>query len=188
LPGFSLAKIGSTEGDVIMHEPNEADEVSLASNRTLEIAVAIALLAISSIIIYDSLRLGIGWAEGEGPRAGYFPFYIAVVLATASVAILIKAVLSGDGDLNQSFVSRQAFGRVLTVLIPAIGYVAAVQFIGFYAASAAFLLLFMRFVGGESLTRAVAVALGVPLFFFFMFERWFLVPLPKGPIEAILGY
>jgi hypothetical protein len=23
---------------------------------------------------------------------------------------------------------------------------------------------------------------------FFMFERWFLVPLPKGPLEAWLGY
>jgi hypothetical protein len=29
---------------------------------------------------------------------------------------------------------------------------------------------------------------GVPLFFFIVFERWFLVPLPKGPIENLLGF
>lgn len=172
-----------------MHDQDEAsDGQSLVSNRTMEIAVALVLLAISAVIISDSLRLGIGWAEGEGPRAGYFPFYIAVVLGAASIAILIKAVTASEEGLSRSFVSRTSFGRVLTVLIPAIGYVAAVQFAGFYVASAAFLLLFMVFVGGERVLRALLVAIGVPLFFFFMFEKWFLVPLPKGPIEAMFGF
>ncbi len=172
-----------------MHEQDDAaDEASLVSNRVLEIVVAIALLGLSAIIISDSIRLGIGWAEGEGPRAGYFPFYIAVVLGGASIAILLKAVMGKAEELSESFVSRPAFVRVLTVLIPAIGYVAAVQFIGLYAASALFILFFMIFVGGESLLRAIAVAAAVPLFFFVMFEKWFLVPLPKGPIEAWLGF
>jgi hypothetical protein len=35
---------------------------------------------------------------------------------------------------------------------------------------------------------AAAVAFGVPLALFLVFERWFLVPLPKGPLEAMLGY
>jgi hypothetical protein len=33
-----------------------------------------------------------------------------------------------------------------------------------------------------------AVSLGVPLFFFGVFERWFLVALPKGPLEAYFGF
>jgi len=172
-----------------MHEQDDAPvEASLVSNRVLEIVVALVLLAGSAIIIYDSLRLGIGWAAGEGPAAGYFPFYISVVLAIASMAILIKAVMGKGEELSESFVSRPAFARVLTVLAPAIGYVAAVQFIGIYAASAAFIFFFMIFVGGEKVPRAIAVAAGVPVFFFLMFEKWFLVPLPKGPIEAMLGF
>jgi putative tricarboxylic transport membrane protein len=172
-----------------MHEQNDApDETSLVSNRVMEIVVAMALLGVSAIIASDSIRLGIGWAEGEGPRAGYFPFYIAIVLGVASIAILLRAVLGQAEELGESFVSQPAFMRVLTVLVPAICYVAAVQFIGFYAASALFILFFMLFVGGESLLRAVLVAAAVPVFFFFMFEKWFLVPLPKGPIEALLGY
>jgi putative tricarboxylic transport membrane protein len=38
---------------------------------------------------------------------------------------------------------------------------------------------------GWPLTAAVSVA--VPLAFFLLFERWFLVLLPKGPIERALG-
>jgi len=172
-----------------MHEQSDAsDEPSLVSNRVLEIVVALLLLGVSAIIITDSVRLGIGWAEGEGPRAGYFPFYIAVVLSTASIAILLKAVMGRGDGLSEAFVSRPAFMRVLTVLLPAIAYVGAVQFLGIYSASGAFILFFMIFVGGESVLRAVSVGLAVPIFFFFMFEKWFLVPLPKGPIEALLGY
>jgi hypothetical protein len=35
---------------------------------------------------------------------------------------------------------------------------------------------------------AIPTAVGVPIFFFATFERWFLVPLPKGPIERLLGF
>jgi hypothetical protein len=33
-----------------------------------------------------------------------------------------------------------------------------------------------------------AVAVGVPVVTFVIFEKWFLVPLPKGPIEEYLGF
>jgi hypothetical protein len=32
------------------------------------------------------------------------------------------------------------------------------------------------------------VALGVPAVFFAVFEHGFVVPLPKGPLEALFGY
>jgi hypothetical protein len=172
-----------------MHDQNGApEEASLASNRVLEIVVALALLTVSAIIIYDSIRLGFGWVEGQGPAAGYFPFYIACVLGVASLAILVKAALGHSDDLKESFVSRVAFGRVLTVLLPAIVYVAAIQFIGLYVASGLFIIIFMIVVGRESVLRSICVGIAVPVFFFVMFERWFLVPLPKGPLEAMLGF
>lgn len=172
-----------------MHDHDKApDEVSLASNRVLEIIVALVLLSVSGIIIYDSNRLGFGWVQGQGPAAGYFPFYIACVLAIASLAILLKAVVGNSDELKESFVSREAFGRVLTVLLPAIVYVAAIQYIGLYVASGLFIMVFMVAVGRESVLRAIGVGIAVPVFFFVMFERWFLVPLPKGPLEAMLGF
>ena len=172
-----------------MHDQGDVPEgASLVSNRVLEIVVALALLTVSAIIIFDSTRLGFRWVEGQGPAAGYFPFYIAIVLAIASVAILLKAVFVNSEHLKESFVSRTAFGRVVTVLVPAIGYVAAIQFIGLYVASALFIAFFMITIGRESVTRSLCVGVAVPLFFFVMFERWFLVPLPKGPLEAMLGF
>jgi hypothetical protein len=34
----------------------------------------------------------------------------------------------------------------------------------------------------------ILISLGIPLVTFLVFEKWFLVPMPKGPVEAWLGY
>jgi hypothetical protein len=46
----------------------------------------------------------------------------------------------------------------------------------------------MKWLGRYDWPLVAAVSLGVPLAVFLIFEKWFLLPLPKGPIEAYLGY
>lgn len=167
---------------------DSSDEPSLVSNRTMDIVVALFLLLISAIVIYDSARLGFNWRENEGPASGYFPFYIALILATSSIVNLLRAVLARGGAGSESFVSKPAFQRVLAVLIPSAVFVAAIQYLGLYLSSAIFIIAFMLILGRESILRAAVVGIGVPVVLFLLFEVWFLVPLPKGPIETYLGY
>ncbi|MDP2135579.1 MAG: tripartite tricarboxylate transporter TctB family protein, partial [Sulfuritalea sp.] len=54
-----------------------------------EAGVALLLMAIGLVVIYDSLRVGIEWAD-DGPRAGYFPFYIGCMLAGSSAWTLAR--------------------------------------------------------------------------------------------------
>ena len=171
-----------------MHEGGDgADEGRpLVTNRTMEMVVALLLLGGSALVIVDSVRLGFGWRDGEGPAPGYYPFWVAVMLGVASLANLIAAIRGhGAGEI---FVSARPFGRVLAVLIPSIIFVALIGYIGIYAASALFIFSFMVAVGRENVFKAFGVSVAVPIALFFMFEQWFLVPLPKGPIEAMLGY
>lgn len=182
-----------------MHEKDTdgaEDGRSLVSNRTMEIVVALLLLGGSAIVLYDSLRLGAGWQDGIGPAAGYFPFWVALILGISSLVILATAVVGqGAGEV---FVALRPFGRVLAVLVPSLVYVALIGGIslgpvdvpglGIYVASAIFIFAFMLAVGQENVIKAVGVSVLVPLLLFFMFEKWFLVPLPKGPLELWLGY
>jgi putative tricarboxylic transport membrane protein len=179
-----------------MHENNTEEGRALVSNRTMEIIVALLLLGGCAIVLYDSVRLGFGWQEGIGPAAGYFPFWIAVILGVSSIVILANAVLGhGSGEV---FVSLRPFGRVLAVLLPSLVYVALiggmsvgpvdVPGLGIYVASAIFIFAFMIAIGRENIFKSAGVAVLVPFALFMMFEKWFLVPLPKGPLEAMLGY
>ena len=154
---------------------------SLITNRTMEIVVALLLLGGSAIVLYDSARVGFNWREGEGPAPGYFPFYVALILGMSSLVTLVAA-WRGHGA-NEIFVSARPFGRVLAVLMPSLVYVGLIQYLGIYVASAIFISLFMIAVGRENPIKAIGVAIIVPFALFFMFEKWFLVPLPKCSVE-----
>ncbi len=175
------------------NEPS-SDDPGVVTNKTMEIVVALLLIGGSAIVILDSFRIGFGWQEGQGPAPGYFPFWVAIMLAASSLYNLVNAVRGANDDGGEDFVAKAALGRVLAVLIPTsiyvlvIGGVGPIPGLGIYVASAIFIALFMLTFGKESLLRTVLVSIGVPLLLFFMFERWFLVPLPKGPLEAMLGF
>ncbi len=152
---------------------------------TVEVVVALLFVALGALVIVDSLRVGAGWGD-DGPRAGYFPFYVGALMALAGVANLLIA-LRQRWVGSRPFVSRTGLGHVLHVLVPTAIFAAAIALAGLYAASALFIAWFMLWHGRFRWYSAAAVALGVPLVLFLVFERWFLVPLPKGPLEAMLG-
>ena len=177
-----------------MHESDENEGPRLVSNRTMDVAVALLLMAVSAVVIVDSSRLGFNWRDGEGPAPGYFPFYVAVVLAVSSLINLWRAMTNRESGGDDAFVSVLSFKRVIAVLLPTVVYVALigglgpVPGLGIYVASALFIAGFMSVVGENSILRTITVSIARPFALFFMFERWFLVPLPKGPLEAFLGF
>jgi hypothetical protein len=161
------------------------DPVRTLRTRGPEVAVAALLLAIAILVITDSLRVGIGWAD-DGPRSGYFPFYIGLLLAISSGWVLVAQLLRWRSDRSE-FATRAQIGLVVSVLVPMVVYVGLIGLLGIYVASALLIGYFMLRHGKYKAKLALPVALGVPLFFFAVFEKWFLVPLPKGPFETWLG-
>jgi hypothetical protein len=168
-----------------MHH-NQPEGTRLVSNQTMEIVTAIAFLTASAIVISDALRLGIGW-NTDGPAGGYFPFYIAVVMGISSLINLFQAFANKEAG-QETFVTRDAFGKVLLVLIPLTFYIASIKFIGIYIASAVYIALFMWWFGKFPVWKAVPVGAAISFVLFMLFEVWFLTPLPKGPVEAYFGY
>jgi len=153
--------------------------------KSAEIALALFFLALGGIVIYDSARLGAKWAD-DGPQTGYFPFYIGVLIALASVANLVAA-LAIRRENERSFVEVGQLKLVLAVLVPTAIYVALIGWLGIYVASAVFIAFFMRWLGKYPWWQAAAVSIGNSVVFFVIFEVWFKIPLPKGPLENLLG-
>ena len=137
------------------------------------------------IVIVGSVQAGIGWGS-EGPKAGFFPFYIGLTILGSSI-INFATVLAERPD-RQLFAEWGQLRKVLSMLVPTTIYVALVPWLGIYVASALLIAVFMRWLGGYGWRMLVAIAVGVPVATFVIFEKWFLVPLPKGPIEALLGF
>jgi hypothetical protein len=161
---------------------------------TMETVASLGFMAAGAAAIWDSLRLGAGWAA-DGPQTGYFPFWIGLLLVTASAMKLVgiaRAARPRAGEPPRGaaplFLSWEQLLTVATVFVPTTVYVAAIPFIGLYVASALLVAWFMWRLGGFGLLRAAASGVATALVAFAVFEIWFLVALPKGPLEELLGY
>lgn len=166
-----------------MSHPAEPQTPTVGT-RWPEVIVAILLQLIAVMVIRDSLRVGIDWAD-DGPRAGYFPFYIGLLLLASASWILVDRLRAWNRDTP--FAERGQLRQVVSMFIPMVVYVAGISVLGIYVASVALILFFMLRHGRYKWPLSAAVSLGVPLVFFLVFERWFLVPLPKGPLEQWFG-
>jgi len=151
--------------------------------RAADLTTTLVLLALAGLVLVDSVRLGIGWGT-DGPKSGFFPFWLAVMSIVACVLIAIQAARSKTG---KPFLTREQAGPVLKVILPATGMVVATQLVGLYVGAALYIALYMRWIGRHAWWLVLVLSVFIPVVTFVIFERWFLVPMPKGPLEHWLG-
>jgi len=162
-------------------------EVRAAFRRkSAELAVAALFLAAGAVVIADSVRLGFGWREVEGPQPGYFPFIIGVIMCASAVFNIARALMMHGGH-NKTFVEVGQLRMVLAVLVPSAVFAALVTWIGIYAAAVLFIAFFMRWLGKYAWWKVALMSVGTAVVLYLVFEKWFKVPLPKGPLENLLG-
>lgn len=157
----------------------------LVTTRTMEMAVASVFFLFGAVCAWDSWTLGAGWGY-DGPQSGYFPFYLSVIICISSAVVFFNGMRDKEAA-TETYVTRGQFKLVLQVLIPAVLYTIAISFFGIYVSSTVFVILFMMLLGKYALWKAAAVGFGMSIVFYLLFEVWFHVPLPKGPLEAMLG-
>jgi hypothetical protein len=158
--------------------------------RAADLLTAVVLMGLGGVVIHDAVRLGIGWGD-EGPRSGFFPFWLATLLVGCSGAIFVQAWRRRTA---RPFARREQLVPVLKVVVPVAAFIVVMDppgppdGLGLYVAAALYIAGYMRWVGGHGWAAVAMVAIAVPVLSFIVFEQWFLVPMPKGPLEAWLGY
>ncbi len=168
-------------------ESHEGERTGVATN-IIDAFVAVLVIIMGGVVLYGSRKLGSEWTS-DGPGAGYFPFYIGLILCISGIGVLYQALASKEKN-TEVFVDGESFRRVLSVLVPAAVYVGFIQLLGIYVASAIYIALFMIILGKYSWLKSVIIAVAVNALFFMMFEVWFKVPLHKGALDPLgfLGY
>ena len=168
------------------HKKTQVPHGGGLSHSHVEAMAAVAIFLVGVVMVVDNYRIGAGWAS-DGPQSGYFPLRVGAIICIASAFVFFKA-LFGKNRNHAVFVSWQRFRLVLLVLVPTIVFVLAIQFLGIYVASAAFVAAFMRVMDKRSWAKVALISIGMSATLFWLFELQFLVPLPKGPLEALFGY
>jgi putative tricarboxylic transport membrane protein len=152
--------------------------------RSADFVTASVLMLLGGIVLFDAIRLGIGWGT-DGPKSGFFPFWLALIMVVTCGIIILQTLWRSS---REAFVTRVQLGPVLQVFWPAVAMVFLTHFVGLYVASALYIGFYMRWVGRHSWLAVAGLSIAIPVISFLIFESWFLVPMPKGPLENWLGY
>jgi hypothetical protein len=173
--------------EIIVEDPTapETDSPAVTDTRTVEIVISLLLVTLATTLGIDNYRTGIAW-DSTGPQAGYFPFYLSVILGGASLYGLVTTFLA-RGELSETFVTRAQLRRVLLVFVPTMLFCFGVQYLGIYVASFLLIAGFMRGVGKIAWWKSLVTAVVFTVIMFVTFDVAFDVIMPKGPLEAALG-
>ena len=180
--------MSQVETEIIVEDPTApvADSPAVTSTRKVEIAAYLLLVALSLLLGFDNWRTGMGW-EADGPQAGYFPFYLSVILAAASIFGLVTIFIARAKD-SDTFVTRDQLRRVMQVFVPTLLFCLLTQWLGLYVASFLLIAAFMWMVGRIAPWKSLLVSFLFTFAMFVTFEIAFDVIMPKGPLEALFGY
>lgn len=155
-------------------------------------AVATGLLGLAGVI--GANELGHGWTE-SGPQAGYFPFYVGLILIGASLWNLVAAFLkhrsaqhaAHAGEVEEPFLDRERASRLGIFLAALLVFVIVTLTMGIYVGSILYITWSAWRQGGYRLPLALGVGVGFAVALYLIFEAIFKIPLLKGPIEPLLG-
>jgi hypothetical protein len=162
------------------------ESLAVVSTRSVDIVVYLMLLVIAAVLGYDNYKTGMSW-EADGPQAGYFPFYLSILLAAASLYGLSDKLFVAVGP-GEPFVNREQFRRVMQVFVPTLLFCLFMQWLGLYVASFLLIAGFMWIVGRIALWKSLLTGFLFSIIMFVTFDIAFDVIMPKGPLEGLFGY
>ena len=176
------------EAEIVVEDPAgpARDSPAVTTDRTVEVVVSLLLLAFAMLMAFDNWRTGMSW-DSTGPQAGYFPFYLSVILAAACLYGVGKELLARR-QASETFVTRDQLRRVLQVFVPTLLFCLLMQWLGLYVASFLLIAGFMAFIGRIAVWKSLLTAFLFSLIMFVTFQIAFDVIMPKGPLEALFGY
>ncbi|MFG1427413.1 tripartite tricarboxylate transporter TctB family protein [Roseixanthobacter glucoisosaccharinicivorans] len=167
-----------------LHSSPAADDRAVISRRAVDLSVSVLLFLVALALAYDNWQVGIAWAP-DGPEAGYFPFYLCMIMAAASLVGVARSLTDASG--RDGFVTRGQARRVMQVFVPTLVFVALIQVLGIYVASFILVSGFMIWLGKAPVWKALLTAAIFTAFMFYVFDVQFTVLMPKGPLEAAFG-
>jgi len=145
--------------------------------RKVEIAVGVALAALTAVLIRECMLLGAGWSTA-GPAPGFFPLLAALAMGAGSVTVVARAL--GSSAHHPFFETPDEAIALAKVGVPIALAMLSLGVLGFYLMTALYMGFFSAWYGRHRWYVVLAASILVPVALFFTFEQGFKIALPKS--------
>ncbi|MCZ6466912.1 MAG: tripartite tricarboxylate transporter TctB family protein [Alphaproteobacteria bacterium] len=147
-----------------------------------ELVMAVVMAVFSLYLMWKSAELPIGWIPGEGPGGGAWPFWLATGMLLCCIAIVYRWArrLTPESRSEDVYMDGRAFKLFLLNAGALAAMIGLFHIVGAYGAIPAFLIFYLRFMGGHSWRLTGTFAVVTPVITFLFFEIALQKTLPKG--------
>lgn len=157
--------------------------------------VAVVLILVGIGVAWKSTELPIGILPKEGPGGGFFPFWLSMGIVVVSLCVLAQSVFSRtprhpsasieEDSGEKIFITWEGLIEIVRVGLPGLIMILLIGLISIYFAAAAFIFYSLYFVGRHKFFTSILVTVGVPFGVYCIFEKFLIIPLPKGYLEFL---
>ena len=140
----------------------------------------VCMLGIFAAALVTSLSYSLSDALGPGP--GFFPFWLSLLGAALTVALLVEIARSHDVATASILPSQQAAWQAGGVLIALAAAAALLEPLGFRLTMLLFIAGLLFALGARSPSAILLTALAGSFGVFHVFFYWLKVPLPIGAL------
>ena len=150
--------------------------------RMAELVMAVVMAVFSLYLMWKSAELPIGWIPGEGPGGGAWPFWLATGMLLCCIATVYRWArrLTPESRSEDVYMDSRAFKLFLLNAGALAAMIGLFHIVGAYGAIPAFLIFYLRFMGGHSWRLTGTFAIVTPVITFLFFEIALQKTLPKG--------
>ncbi|MCH7692652.1 MAG: tripartite tricarboxylate transporter TctB family protein [Proteobacteria bacterium] len=150
--------------------------------RMAELVMAVVMAVFSLYLMWKSAELPIGWIPGEGPGGGAWPFWLATGMLLCCIATVYRWArrLTPESRSEDVYMDSRAFKLFLLNAGALAAMIGLFHIVGAYGAIPAFLIFYLRFMGGHSWRLTGTFAVVTPVITFLFFEIALQKTLPKG--------
>ena len=153
-----------------------------------ETIVAALFLLGAVLLIPQALKVPVAWTA-IGPGSGFFPFWLVVGVVFHAALLLVRPLRAPVPPGRAApFLERESVRPLLIVFLPMVAVISMLRYLGIYIGGGLYLAGYMIFVGRQRWVTVFLVSILLPVALFFIFERWFLLPMPKGTLLEYLLY
>jgi hypothetical protein len=162
------------------------------NTKQAEIIGGLILMAFSVWTAILSTENPIGWVRGQGPGAGFAPFWLSIIMLICSTAVVIKALLGkipADWKDKKYFATTAEGKFALWHIFSLVVALAITPVVSMYGGIIFLVLFHMKFLGRKlhSWLNTIIVAIIIPVGIFVFFEMFMQIPLPKGMAQPFFN-
>jgi len=150
-------------------------------SKKIDTGVGLGLAVLSAAIYFSAEQYSAMGVNSYGPN--FFPQLLSVLLFICSGALVFKAIRGTEESELEGFDTSGLIKVGITFAI-AVLYIYAMQFVGFYVASALFLYSIMFVLGKRNHLMTIAISVVIAAIVWFIFAYLLMIPVPYGIFEG----